>query len=100
MEGLQKRASRAIFRSHSETYEELLQRANLPSLYNRRLWDIVVLMYKVKYGLVPNNVCNLFVRKDSAHSLRNDDFVIPRFSTIRYGKHLIRYLGPRTCGLN
>ena len=29
VEGLQERA-RAIFRSHSETYEELLQRANLP----------------------------------------------------------------------
>ena len=30
VEGLQERALRAIFRSHSETYEELLQRANLP----------------------------------------------------------------------
>ena len=44
----------------------VLERATLPSLYNRRLQDIVVLMYKVKYGLVPNNVPNLFVRKDSA----------------------------------
>ena len=51
-------------------------------------------MYKVKYGLVPNNVSNLFVREDSAHSLRNNDFVISRFSTIRYGKDLIRYVGP------
>ena len=39
--------SRAIYRSHSDTYEELLERANLPTLYNR-LQDIVVLMYKVK----------------------------------------------------
>ena len=44
----------------------VLERATLPSLYNRRLQDIVVLMYKVKYGLVPDNVSNLFVRKDSA----------------------------------
>ena len=50
--------------------------------------------YKVKYCLVPDNVSNLFVRKDSAHLLRNNDFVIPRFSTIRYGKHSIRYIGP------
>ena len=46
-------------------------------------------MYKVKYGLVPDNVSNLFVRKDSAHSLQNNDFVT-RFSTIRYGKYSIR----------
>ena len=31
-------------------------------------------MYKVKYGLVPDNVSNLFVRKDSAHSFRNNDY--------------------------
>ena len=43
----------------------VLERATLPSLYNRRLQDIVVLMYKVKYGLVPDNVSNLFVGKDS-----------------------------------
>ena len=62
-------------------------------LYDRRLQDIVV-TYKVKYGVVPDNVSNLFVRKDSAHSLRNNDFVIPRFSTIRHGKHSIRYIDP------
>lgn len=44
----------------------VLERAALLSLYNRRLQDIVVLMYKVKYGIVPDNVSNLFVRKDSA----------------------------------
>ena len=44
----------------------VLERATLLSLYNRRLQDIVVLMYKVKYGIVPDNVSNLFVRKDSA----------------------------------
>ena len=30
----------------------VLERVTLPSLYDRRLQDIVVLMYKVKYGLV------------------------------------------------
>ena len=44
----------------------VLERVTLPSLYDRRLQDIVVLMYKVKYGLVPDNVSNLFVGTDSA----------------------------------
>ena len=39
--------------SHSETYMNLLDGAKLPSLLNRRLQDIVILMYKVKYRLVP-----------------------------------------------
>ena len=53
-----------------------------------------MLMYKVKHGLVPDCVSELFVRKSSTHSLRNSDFVLPRFETIRYGKHSVRYLGP------
>ena len=55
-------------------YEELLERANLPMLFYTRFQDIVVLMYKVKYDLVPDNVSSLCVSKDSAHSLPNNDF--------------------------
>ena len=94
LERIQERALRVIYKSHSATYEELLRRADIPSLYNRRLQDITALMYKVKHGLVPYCVSELFVRKVSTHSLRNSDFVLPRFETICYGKHSVRYLGP------
>ena len=67
----------------------LLQRARLPTLYNGRLQAIVVLMYKVKKGLscALYNLMfsNLFVRNASEHSHRNNDFIIPRFDTTRYG---------------
>lgn len=53
LERLQERALKAIDRSHSESYEELLVRAKLLTLYNRRLQDTAVLMYKVTYGLTP-----------------------------------------------
>ena len=76
------------------TSNQRLRRADIPSLYNRRLQDITVLMYKVKHGLVPDCDSELFVRKGSTHSLRNSDFVLPRFETIRYGKASVRYLGP------
>ena len=45
LERNQERALRAVYGSNSETYEELLERAKLPTLYNRRLQDIVILMY-------------------------------------------------------
>ena len=51
-------------------------------------------MYKVKHGLVPDCVSDIFIRKGSTHSLRNSDFVLPRYETTRYGKHSVRYLGP------
>ena len=83
-----------IYKSHSDTYEELLRRADIPSLYNRRLQDITALMYKVKHGLAPDCISDLFVCKGSTHSLRNSDFVLLRFETVRCGKHSVRYLGP------
>ena len=52
MERIQERAlSRALLRSHWDTYEKLLERANLLTLYNK-LEDIVVLMYKVNYSSI------------------------------------------------
>ena len=94
IERIQERALRAVFNSHSESYENLLVRAELPSLLNRRLQDIAILMYKVKYGLALSVVNELFKQKSTSHSLRNSDFDISTFNTINYGKHSLRYQGP------
>ena len=51
IERIQERALRAVFNSHSESYENLLVRAELPSLLHRRLQDIATLMYKVNMAL-------------------------------------------------
>ena len=51
MERIQERALRAVFKSKSETYSELLTRAGLLSLYQQRLQSITVFMNKVKNGL-------------------------------------------------
>ena len=51
-------------------------------------------MYKVKYDLVPSYISEIFTRKGTRYNLRNSDFEIPRFNTIRYGKHTLRYQGP------
>ena len=82
------------YKSKTETYEELLARARLPTLYNRRLQDIATLMYKVKNNLAPSCLSRLFKTKNSQYCLRNWDFEIPRFNTTGYGKHTIRYQGP------
>ena len=42
-------------------------------------------MYKVKYGLTPSIVVELFKQKyTSSYSLRNSDFDISTFNTINY----------------
>ena len=94
IERIQERALRAVFNSHSETYENLLVRAELPLLLNRRLQDIAILMYKVKNGLAPSIVDELLKQKNTSYSLRNSDFDLLTFNTINYGKHCLRYQGP------
>ena len=91
---LQERTLRVIYNCRTNTYEDLLRRAKLPSLYNRRLQEIVILMYNVRNGLAPDYIGELFNFKNEVYSLRNADFDVPRYSTARYGKHSIRYLGP------
>ena len=94
IERMQERALRAVFKTTTETYEELLKRAQLPTLHNRRLQDIAILMYKVKNDLVPSYISEIFTRKSTRYNLRNSDFEIPRFNTIRYGRHTLRFQGP------
>lgn len=83
-----------LLRKRSQTYKKLLERAKLPTLYNRRLQDIATLTYKVKNSLIPSYVSDIFVRKGTRCHHRNSDFEMPRFNTICYGKRSIRYQGP------
>ena len=64
------------------------------SLYQKRLQDIVIFMFKVKHKLLPNNFLNLLNNSPSSYNLRNADFHIPSFKTVRHGKHSLRYFGP------
>ena len=50
LERLQERGLRAIFRDRQSNYQQLLDEANSPTLYNRKLKDICILMYKVKHN--------------------------------------------------
>ena len=94
-ERLQERGLRAVFKHNNSSYEQLLEKADLPTLLNRRLQDLCILMYKVKHKLCPAYISNIFKKPNSTYNLRQADFSIPRYETVTYGKHSIRYLGPR-----
>ena len=71
--------------------------ANLPTLYNRRLQDIAIVMSKAKNNLLPKYLQDLFNldgESEKRFNLRNSDFTLPRFSTIKYGKNFLKYFGP------
>ena len=94
LERVNERGLRAVFCDWNSTYEDLLLRAQLTSLYNRRLQDIAIFMFKVKHRLLPNNILNIFINTPRNYNLRNSDFLIPRFKSVKFGKHSLRYYGP------
>ena len=112
LERIQERALRSVYCDNVSSYEELLRRASLPTLYTRRLQDIAIMMFKAKNGLAPPYITDLFVVSSTHYNLRNSDFIIPRFRTkveddhrskfptptrfrtVAYGKHSLSYLGP------
>lgn len=95
LERVQERGLRAVFKDKQSSYQQLLVKAKLPSLYNRRLQDICILMYKVKHNLCPRIICDMFLANSHTYNLRQKDFYQPSFNTVTHGKHSIRYLGPK-----
>ena len=94
LERVNERGLRAVYCNWKLPYEDLLKRAKMNSLYQKRLQDIVIFMFKVKHKLLPKNILNLFNNSLSSYNLRNADFHIPSFKTVRHGKHSLRYFGP------
>ena len=68
VERIRERALRAVYKTKSDTYETLLNRARLPTLHNRRLQDIAIYMNKVKNKLSPISVAEIFTLKQSSYS--------------------------------
>ena len=51
-------------------------------------------MYKVKIGLVPTYITEIFNTAPKRYNLSNSDFNIPRFGTVHYGKKSLQYFRP------
>ena len=56
------------------SYDDLLRRAKMTTLYNRRLQDIAIFMFKIKHGMLSSSVTELFNTSHTNYNLRNADF--------------------------
>ena len=78
LERIQERGLRAVYKNTNSSYHQLLNRANLPTLLNRRLQDICVLMYKVKHTkMCSETITNILKPRDSCYSLEIQTFFYP-----------------------
>ena len=91
---INERGLRAVYSDWSSTYSDLLAKAKMTTLYNRRLQEIATFIFNVKNKLLLRNILELFTTTSNNYNLRNADFTLPKINTTRFGKHSLRYFGP------
>lgn len=94
LEKLQKRALQFIFREFTTSYSDLLEKSGKCSVYIGRLRKVHELVYKIVYDQHPSYLQFLaHSNNNHTYNLRNTwQLIIPKFKSIRYGKHSISYL--------
>ena len=98
LERINERRLRTVYNDWSSSYDDLLSRAKMTTLYNRRLQDIAIFMFKIKHGMLPSSVTEPFNTSHTNYNLRNADFRQYCFNTTKYGKHSLRQFGPKSTG--
>ena len=96
LEKTNKRAIRFGTNKFHESYEEICGQENQLNVHRKCVKNIAILMYKVRKGLAPSYVSELFRAQESLYEMRdNDKFIQPQYNTVCYGKNSIRYFGPK-----
>ena len=92
LEKIQERALRFIYNDSDSSYENLLEKSQLPSLRLRRLRSMAIEVFKIINKQTPVYLHDLVTIKKSSYSFRYNNTVnIPRVNTTRYGLHSLRY---------
>ena len=55
------------------SYDDLLSRAKMTTLCNQMLQDIAIFMFKIKHGMLPSSVTELFNTCHTNYNLRKTD---------------------------
>ena len=83
---------RFIFNEYHISYDKFLNNINPPSLHNRRIHDMLTLVYKSFHGLAPSYINELLIERNSSYNLRGKHSLsIPRVQSTKYGLHSFRY---------
>ena len=96
LEKTNKRALRYVLNDNVAEYEVMCEELKVLNINKQCIKTVATHMYKIKNQMVPSYVQELFYRRESKYSIRdNDRFNIPRFKTITYGKKSFTYFGAK-----
>ena len=93
LEKIQERALRFVYEDFDSSYEELLDKAKIPTLHVRRLRTMALETFKILNNMSPTVLSNLVkLRDNSAYNFRyNNILQVPRVHTTKFGKKSLSY---------
>ena len=92
LEKMQERALRVAFNDYVSQYHDLLKKANLQTLYNKRCKKVLEHVYKVIHDLSPLFPNDFYVVKNISYGLRyGKPLNLPNYNYVRFGKYSLKY---------
>ena len=95
IEKIQKRCLRIILNDYESDYETLLRNSNKSIMETRRLRTLAVEIFKKLNEINPPYMKDIFTPKENA-KVRQNDIIVKRINTSRYGTQSLRSLGQKT----
>jgi hypothetical protein len=98
LEKVAEKSTPFVYEDYNSSYEELLQKAKVPSLQIRRMRTMALETYKIINKLAPVCLHDLVHMKNSKYSFRyNNILEIPQIKSTRYGNKSFRFAAPTLC---
>ena len=89
---IHERGLRIVYQDYTSSFDELLKRNNSVSIHHRNIQLVATMMFKVKNGLCPVIMKDLF--QFNSNPSKKNTFVIPKVKGEFLGKLSLRYFGP------
>lgn len=94
LENTNKRALRFVTGNSNFSYDDICVQGRELRIKSRCTKAIAVTLYKVKTGMAPEYITDLFKPQASKYGMRDTDkFKLPAYKTVLYGKNSLRYYG-------
>ena len=93
---IHERALRVVYNDENSTFDELLAKDNSVKVHDRNLQVLVTEMFKVKMGISPVIMNDVFQSRNCNYITRNfSEFKSECVKTVHYGTETVSYLGPK-----
>ena len=93
---LHERALRIVYKDYNSSFQELLDKDHTVTIHHRNLQKLVTEMYKVKNGISPKMMNNVFNEVPNTYSLRNNRiWSTHNVRTVNYGTETLSFRGPK-----